>query len=71
MPSGTMKLCNLPSNRTAISTKFVFERKLGFGGKVKRYKARLVVHGNLQKSGVVFDETYASVVAWVVALTSI
>ena len=71
MASGTLTTAKLPAERHAISTKFIFKRKLGVDGDVKRYKARLVVHGNLQKPGIDYEETYAPVVDWEVALTAI
>jgi len=61
----------IPPGRRSISTKFIFKRKLGVDGTVKRYKARLVVHGNLQEPGVDYEETYAPVVDWEVTLTAI
>jgi len=69
--SGTLVPSKLPDGRVAISTKFLFKRKLGVDGLVKRYKARLVVHGNLQREGIDFEETYAPVVDWEVAMCAI
>lgn len=69
--SGTLKSSKLPAGRRAISTKFIFKRKLGVDGTVKRHKARLVVHGNLQQPGVDYFETYAPFVDWEVTLAAI
>jgi len=40
----------------------VFKTKRGADGKVLRYKARYIIKGYLQKEGVNYDETFASVV---------
>lgn len=71
MKSGALVRADLPPGRRAISTKFIFKRKLDIDGLVKRYKARLVAHGNLQRHGVDYEETYAPVVDWEVALAAI
>lgn len=59
IPTGTIILSTLPTVRKVIPKNFIFKRKLGVDVDLKRYKARLVVHGNLQHPGVDYDETYA------------
>ena len=55
------ELANLPEGRKPIGNKWVFKLKRDADGKVKRYKARLVAQGFLQKSGIDYFETYAPV----------
>ncbi|CAH0517399.1 unnamed protein product [Peronospora belbahrii] len=57
----TWELVPLPCGRKAISSKWVFKMKETVEGFVKRYKARLVARGFLQKYGVDFEETFSQV----------
>ena len=66
---GTWTPCEVPRDRKALTTKFVFKKKLNSAGEVARYKVRLVVHGYKQKFGVDYGETYAPVVDYDVALS--
>ena len=60
LQNNTWELVPLPIGRKALDTKWVYKRK--DMPDVLRYKARLVVKGFLQRHGVDFDETWASVV---------
>lgn len=53
----TWSLEDLPPGRIPIEGKWIFRRKLGSDGNVERYKARLVVRGFKQVSGVDYVET--------------
>lgn len=52
----------LPPGRKALSTRWVYKRKIGEDGHIARYKARLVARGFEQIHGIDFDETFAGVV---------
>ncbi|GKD07709.1 ribonuclease H-like domain-containing protein, partial [Tanacetum coccineum] len=58
----TWEITELPSNRKAIGSKWVFKIKYKSDGEIKRYKARLVANGFYQKKGIDFDETFSPVV---------
>lgn len=60
--NNTWKVVPKPKDRKILSSRWVFKRKLGADGSVKRHKARFVVRGFTQIYGLDFDETYASVV---------
>lgn len=60
----TWDLVDLPANRRAIKSKWVFKRKTDALGNIIRYKARLVVKGCSQKEGVDYNEIYAPVVRY-------
>lgn len=60
--NGTWTLTNLPENRKAVGSKWIFKRKLDEDGNVVRHKARLVAQGFSQKFGTDFDEVFAPVV---------
>ena len=49
--NNTWKLVDLPKDRKAIGSKWVFKVKRDVNGKVLRYKARLVAQGFNQKYG--------------------
>jgi Reverse transcriptase (RNA-dependent DNA polymerase) len=63
--NNTWKLLPLPNKRKALGGKWVYKRKRvvdSLGQLSTRYKARWVAKGFLQRHGVDFDQTWASVV---------
>ena len=54
-------LVQLPKDKSAIGTRWVYRNKLDKLGKVVRNKARLVAQGFSQQEGIDFTETYALV----------
>lgn len=57
----TWKLAEIPSNRKAISCRWVFAVKSNVSGGVTKFKARLVVRGFSQRVGIDFDEVFSPV----------
>ncbi|PWA87488.1 hypothetical protein CTI12_AA130010 [Artemisia annua] len=53
----TFEIVELPGDRKAIGSKWVYKIKYKSSGDIDRFKARLVVQGFGQKEGVDFDET--------------
>lgn len=58
----TWDLCDLPPNKTALGSQWVYKTKFNSDGSVERYKARLVALGNNQVEGEDYTETFAPVV---------
>jgi hypothetical protein len=58
---GTWRLTTKPSERKAISSKWVFSIKAKADGSIDKFKARLVVKGFSQRPGIDFDETFCPV----------
>jgi len=58
----TWELVDLPDERSAIGSKWVYKIKYNQDGSVARYKARLVAQGYDQKFGTDYDEVFAPVV---------
>nr|GEW31909.1 zinc finger, CCHC-type [Tanacetum cinerariifolium] len=61
MRNNTWVLTNLPLGCRPLGCKWIFKRKLKVDGTVKKFKARLVIHGFKQKSGIDYFDTYAPV----------
>lgn len=59
--NGTWQLTDLPADKKAIGSKWVYKSKEGSKGEIV-YKARLVAQGFLQRHGMDYDETFAPVV---------
>lgn len=57
----TWELVDLPEEKNAIGSKWVYKIKYNQDGSVARYKARLVAQGFDQKFGMDYDEVFAPV----------
>jgi hypothetical protein len=62
--NNTWKLVELPKNRKAVKSKWVFNIKRNKNGKVEKYKSRLVAKGCSQKAGIDYQETFSPVVRY-------
>lgn len=60
--NGTWELVNLPADRKAIGSKWIFKCKADEEGNLVRFKARLVAQGFCQKYGTDYDLVFAPVV---------
>lgn len=60
--NNTWEEIQLPKNRKAIDSKWVYKVKYDENGIVSKFKARLVARGFTQKFGVDYDEIFAPVV---------
>ena len=57
-------LVELPANRRAIGSKWVFKEKTRDDGTIERYKARLVAQGFSQQPGLDYEETFCPVIRY-------
>ncbi|GJY37099.1 putative RNA-directed DNA polymerase [Tanacetum coccineum] len=58
----TWDLVDLPKDRKAISSKWLWKIKFKSSGEIVRYKARLVALGCNQREGIYYEETFSPVV---------
>ncbi|KAJ0491696.1 putative RNA-directed DNA polymerase [Helianthus annuus] len=58
---GTWSLTELPEGKNVIGLKWVYKTKVGPGGRVLKYKARIVAKGYSQEYGIDFEETFSPV----------
>ncbi|GJY50431.1 zinc finger, CCHC-type containing protein [Tanacetum coccineum] len=61
MGNNTWVLTDLPPGCRPLGCKWIFKRKMKVDGTVKKFKARLVIHGFKQKSRIDYFDTYALV----------
>ncbi|GJR37539.1 zinc finger, CCHC-type containing protein [Tanacetum coccineum] len=61
MGNNTWVLADLPSGCKPLGCKWIFKRKLKVDGTIEKFKARLVIQGFKQKSGIDYFDTYAPV----------
>ncbi|GJW23287.1 ribonuclease H-like domain-containing protein [Tanacetum coccineum] len=58
----TWEIVDLPKDRKAIGSKWIFKIKYKSSGEIDRYKARLVAQGFGQKERIDYEETFSPVV---------
>ncbi|GJZ92148.1 zinc finger, CCHC-type containing protein [Tanacetum coccineum] len=61
MGNNTWVLADLPPGCKPLGCKWIFKRKLKVDGSIEKFKARLVIRGFKQKSGIDYFDTYAPV----------
>ncbi|GJV11419.1 zinc finger, CCHC-type containing protein [Tanacetum coccineum] len=61
MGNNTWVLVDLPPGCKPLGCKWIFKRKLKVDGTIEKFKARLVIQGFKQKSGIDYFNTYALV----------
>ncbi|GJU10806.1 retrovirus-related pol polyprotein from transposon TNT 1-94 [Tanacetum coccineum] len=76
MGNNTWVLADLPLSCKPFGCKWIFKRKLMVDGTIEKFKARLVIQGFRQKSGIDYFDTYAlvtriSTIRLLIAMSSI
>ncbi|GJV85934.1 zinc finger, CCHC-type containing protein [Tanacetum coccineum] len=76
MGNNTWVLADLPPGCKPLGCKWIFKRKLKVDGTTKKFKARVVIQGFKQNSGIHYFDTYApvariSTIRLLIAMTSI
>ncbi|GJR29736.1 zinc finger, CCHC-type containing protein [Tanacetum coccineum] len=76
MGNNNWVLADLPPDCKPIGCKWIFKRKMKVYGTIEKFKAKLLIQGFKQKSGIDYFDTYASVaristIRLLIAMTSI
>ncbi|GKA36968.1 zinc finger, CCHC-type containing protein [Tanacetum coccineum] len=76
MGNNTWVLADLPPGCKPLGCKWIFKRKLKVDGTIEKFKARLVIQGFKQKSGIDYFDTYApvariSIIRLLIAMSSL
>ena len=58
----TWDICDLPPNKVALGSQWVYKIKYNPDGTIRRHKSRVVVMGNKQVEGEDYNETFAPVI---------
>ncbi|GJZ14773.1 zinc finger, CCHC-type containing protein, partial [Tanacetum coccineum] len=64
MGNNSWVLADLPPGCKPLGCKWIFKRKLKVDGTIKKFKAKLVIQGFKQKSGINYFDTYALVISF-------
>ena len=67
--NNTWELVDKPSHKKAIGVEWIYKTKLSPNGTVNKYKARLVVKGYAQVSGVDYSEYLLQLLEWILSVT--
>ncbi|GKB13316.1 putative RNA-directed DNA polymerase [Tanacetum coccineum] len=59
--NGTWEIVDLPKDRKAIGSKWIYKIKYQSSGEIDRFKARLVAQGFGQKEGIDYEKTFSPV----------
>lgn len=59
--NNTWEVTTLPPHKKAIGCKWLYKTKFNADGSLDKYKARLVILGNHQRPGEVYNQTFAPV----------
>jgi hypothetical protein len=62
LQNNTWELVPRPTQGNIVTGKWIFKHKFRVDGSLERYKARWVLRGFTQRTGIDFDETFSPVV---------
>lgn len=65
----TWSLVPRPKNEKILTNRWVFKIKRNSIGQIEKYKARLVVRGHVQKTGIDYEEIFAPVARYEIIRT--
>ena len=59
MKNGVWEIVPRPSDKSVVTSKWIFKIKHAVDGSIDKYKARFVARGLSQKEGIDYEETFA------------
>ena len=70
MKNGVWEIVPRPSDKSVVTSKWIYKIKHAIDGSMEKYKARFVARGFSQKEGIDYEETFYTTIRSLVSLVA-